>query len=67
MELWIDGVLIIIAALLIDRFIGELPNSVHPLRWMGNILGFIDRHISRRDTAATSAIGFLSYLLVFVL
>ncbi len=67
MELWIDGVLIIIAALLIDRFIGELPNSVHPLRWMGNILGFIDRHISRRDTAGTSAIGFLSYLLVFVL
>ena len=67
MQLWVDAVLIVVLALLIDRFIGEVPNSIHPLRWMGNLLGAIDRRIKNRGTRMTSVLGFLSYLLVFIL
>ena len=67
MDLWIDAVLIVILALLIDRFIGEVPNSIHPLRWMGNILDAIDRRISNRASGSASVWGFLSYMLVFLL
>ena len=48
MEFWVDALLVVVLAILIDRFIGELPNSVHPLRWMGNILDAIDRRIKNR-------------------
>ncbi len=67
MELWLDALAIVIAALLIDRFIGDVPNAIHPLRWMGNILDAIDRRIKNRSSAWTSVLGFLSYLLVFVI
>ncbi|MBO4569565.1 MAG: cobalamin biosynthesis protein CobD [Candidatus Methanomethylophilaceae archaeon] len=67
MELWIDAFLVVVLAVLIDRFIGELPNSVHPLRWMGNLLGMIDRHVKNRASFSATVIGFLSYLLVFLL
>ncbi|MGN0098797.1 MAG: adenosylcobinamide-phosphate synthase CbiB [Candidatus Methanomethylophilaceae archaeon] len=67
MQIWVDAVLIVVLALLIDRFIGEVPNSIHPLRWMGNLLGAIDRRIKNRGTRMTSVLGFLSYLLVFIL
>ena len=67
MPLWIDAVLIVVLAVLIDRFIGELPNSVHPLRWMGNILGAIDRRVKNRTSFSAAAAGFLSYLFVFFL
>ncbi len=67
MELWFDAVLIVLLALVFDRFIGEVPNSIHPLRWMGNILGAIDRRITNRGSRFTSVLGFLSYLLVFLL
>lgn len=64
MYLWADALLIILLALLIDRFIGEPPNRFHPLRWMGNILGWIDRHLKERKGAWATALGLLSYLLV---
>ena len=67
MELWLDALAIVILAILIDRFIGDVPNAIHPLRWMGNILDAIDRRISRRDSVWTSVLGFLSYLLVFII
>ena len=67
MSIRIDAVLIVVLALLIDRFIGEVPNAIHPLRWMGNLLGAIDRRIRNRGTRMTSVLGFLSYLLVFIL
>lgn len=67
MPLWLDAVLIVVLALVIDRFIGEVPNSVHPLRWMGNILGAMDRRIRNRTSRATSVMGFLAYVLVFLL
>ncbi len=67
MELWLDALAIVIAALLIDRFIGDVPNAIHPLRWMGNLLDAIDRRIKNRSSAWTSVLGFLSYLLVFTI
>ena len=67
MPIWVDAILIIVMALLIDRFIGEVPNSVHPLRWMGNILSAIDRRVGNRTSHKASLIGFLSYLFVFLL
>lgn len=67
MPLWLDAILVVVLALLIDRFIGEVPNSIHPLRWMGNILGAIDRRIRNRGSRFTSVLGFLSYLFVFLL
>jgi adenosylcobinamide-phosphate synthase len=66
LELWIDAILIIIVALLIDRFIGELPNKYHLLRWMGNIVGFLDRKITDRASKKTKILGFLSYMFIFL-
>ncbi len=67
MILWLDAILVVVVAILIDRFIGEFPNSIHPLRWMGNILSCIDRHVEARGSNKAILIGFLSYLFVFVL
>ena len=66
MDLWIDGALIIIVALLIDRYIGDVSNRYHPLRWMGNMLDAVDRRVKNRTSWTASVIGFLSYLLIFV-
>lgn len=66
MELWADAVLVVVLALLMDRFIGEPPNWLHPLRWMGNLLDVIDRHVEDRASRRNILIGFLSYLLVFI-
>jgi len=64
-ELWLDALAIVVLAIIIDRFIGDVPNSIHPLRWMGNLLGAIDKRIKTRDKPFTSFLGFLAYLLVF--
>lgn len=67
MDLWMDAVAIVVLALVIDAVIGEVPNAIHPLRWMGNILSFLDRHIKRGKPAWTKFKGFLSYMLVFLI
>lgn len=48
MEYWVAGILIIVLALLFDKWPGDPSNRFHPLRWMGNILDAIDRRISNR-------------------
>lgn len=65
MDLWADAVLVVVLAVLMDRFIGEPPNWLHPLRWMGNILDAIDRRIADRASRWNILKGLLSYLLVF--
>ncbi len=62
-----DALFIIIIAILIDLIIGEVPNSIHPLRWMGSILYWIDKHVKKRSGAGTRLIGLLSFLFVFLL
>ena len=64
MDLWMDASLIVLLALIIDAVIGDPPNAIHPLRWMGNILGWIDRHTSRKSHRATKIKGFLAYLFI---
>ena len=64
MDLWVDAICIVALALAIDLIIGEVPNAIHPLRWMGNILYFLDRRIKRGNPTMTKLKGFLSYLLV---
>lgn len=64
MDLWMAAVLIVALALVIDAVVGDPPNSIHPLRWMGNIVSWLDRHISRNNPRTTKIKGFLSYLLV---
>lgn len=64
MEPWLSAVCIIVLAILIDRFVGEVPNAIHPLRWIGNTVSFLDRHIRRGSKHVTRFKGFLSYLLV---
>lgn len=66
MELWADAVLIAVFALLIDRYIGDVSNRYHPLRWMGNLLDCIDRRITDRRSKKNVVIGFLSYVLVLL-
>lgn len=67
MPLWLDAILVVVLALVIDRYVGEVPNSVHPLRWMGNILAAIDRHVASRGSWKATLVGFLAYLFVFLL
>ena len=64
MELWLSAVCIVVGAILIDAVIGEVPNAIHPLRWTGNLVYFLDRHIRRTSKLATRLKGFLSYVLV---
>jgi cobalamin biosynthesis protein CobD len=65
MELWMDAVLIVIFALLIDRFIGELPNRFHLLRWIGNMVDWFDGRVKNRSSRKTRIVGACSYLLIF--
>jgi adenosylcobinamide-phosphate synthase len=65
--LWISAVLTVALALAIDAVVGEVPNRIHPLRWMGNVLGFLDRRIKRTTRRRTVLKGFLSYVLVLLL
>ena len=67
MDLWMDAVLIVALAVILDLTIGEVPNAIHPLRWMGDLLYWIDNHIKKRDGVSTRIMGFLSYLFVFLL
>lgn len=67
MPLWASALLIIILAILIDRFIGEFPNRYHPLRWMGNVLGWIDRRLDNRNGTWAKVVGLLSYIFIFLL
>ncbi len=64
---WLDAVLVVVLALAIDRYVGEVPNSIHPLRFMGNLLAAIDRRVKCRGSKRAVAVGFLSYLMIFVL
>ena len=66
MQLWFDGILIIILAMLFDRYVGDPSNKYHPLRWMGNLLQAIDNRLTKRKSYRAVLLGFLSYLLVFI-
>jgi len=54
----------VILALVIDLIVGDVPNKIHPLRWMGNLLDKLDKRIKRKSRRSTIIKGMLSYLLV---
>jgi adenosylcobinamide-phosphate synthase len=39
-----DGVIILIVAIIFDVVLGEPPNAVHPVVWMGRWIGWGERH-----------------------
>lgn len=37
----------ILIAVVLDRFIGDPPHWPHPVKWMGALIAFLDRHLNR--------------------
>ena len=59
-----SAICIVLLAIVIDAVIGEVPNAIHPLRWTGNLVSFLDRHIKRTSRPVTILKGFFSYVIV---
>jgi len=59
--------LMIAVALMVDRFLGEPPNRLHPVVWMGAVISFLDRRISRGRPRRERALGIFLALLPMVL
>ncbi|HUL39602.1 MAG TPA: cobalamin biosynthesis protein [Methanomassiliicoccales archaeon] len=41
-----------VGAVLLDLALGDPPNSVHPVAWMGKLIGFLDRRVRRTGRVA---------------
>ena len=61
------ALLTVIVALLVDRFIGEPPNALHPVVWMGKAISFFDKRISRGHPRRERLFGVLMALTVILL
>jgi adenosylcobinamide-phosphate synthase len=65
------SLLIAVGAVLLDLALGDPPNSIHPVAWMGRLIGFLDKRVRRTGRVARDrAFGVLLALipiLVFVL
>jgi adenosylcobinamide-phosphate synthase len=61
------ALLTIVVALLVDRFIGEPPNALHPVVWMGKAISFFDKRISRGHPRRERFFGILMALAVILL
>lgn len=58
MNVWIPA-LVLVLALLIDRYVGEPPVRLHPVVWMGNYLGWAGGRLQRGLRAATPQVPVL--------
>jgi adenosylcobinamide-phosphate synthase len=61
------NVLVLLLALVIDQAVGEPPNPVHPVVWMGKLIGFLTRNSGRRRPSLEFAYGLLVSLFVIAL
>ena len=61
------ALLTILVALLVDRFLGEPPNRLHPVVWMGAVISFLNRRISRGRPRRERAAGVLLALITIIL
>ncbi|MCX6650661.1 MAG: cobalamin biosynthesis protein [Methanomassiliicoccales archaeon] len=66
-EMVLYALLALLIALLIDSFIGEPPNALHPVVWMGKVISFLDRRVTRghprKERAAGVALALTTILL----
>ncbi len=71
MDLLLYGTAFALTAVALDLAFGDPPNAVHPVAWIGRVIGFIDDRIKRTDRVVRDrAMGILLALvpiLVFVL
>ena len=66
----LDAAIIAVLALAIDLLFGEPPNQLHPVVWMGKLIGLLDKHVKRGDPRHEKRMGVLVCLipiLVFVI
>lgn len=52
----------LVLAMLIDRWLGEPPRSLHPVVWMGSYLGWIGRRLPALRPAAAFSLGMMAWL-----
>ena len=66
-ELLFYALLTLTVAVLVDLLLGEPPNRLHPVVWMGKVISFLDRRVSRgrprRERAAGVALAMITILL----
>ena len=65
-ELLPYALLMLLVALLVDRLLGEPPNALHPVVWMGGMISFFDRRISRGHPRRERLLGALMALAVII-
>lgn len=66
-ELMLYALGVVIVALLVDIFIGEPPNKLHPVVWIGSVISFLDKRISRGSPKKEKAAGVLMALIAILL
>jgi len=59
--------LMIAVALAVDRVLGEPPNRLHPVVWMGAVISFLDRRIARGHPRRERAAGIVLALVPILL
>ena len=52
----------LVLAMLIDRWLGEPPRSLHPVVWMGRYLGWIGKRLPALRPAAAFTLGMMAWL-----
>jgi adenosylcobinamide-phosphate synthase len=53
----VTTIVVLVAALLLDRFLGEWPNRIHPVVWMGNLVKAAERRAPTSGRAAPFLYG----------
>ncbi|OPY32401.1 MAG: cobalamin biosynthesis protein [Methanomassiliicoccales archaeon PtaU1.Bin124] len=67
MELILYGLLIAALGLALDLTLGEPPNALHPVVWIGKVIGFLDKRIKRTGQKADRRKGVLMALTPLIL
>jgi adenosylcobinamide-phosphate synthase len=60
----IDALVVLVAALAVDVVLGEPPSALHPVVWMGRLIGALERRLPRGRPAVELAGGALLALFV---
>lgn len=66
-ELYYLAALIAVLGLLLDLLLGEPPNALHPVVWIGNTIGFLDKRTKRTSPRADRVKGIFVALVPLLL